>query len=349
MRKIVIALSSILILLMIIFGINYTIELDDKEININGTTYALTVDGESVNSIPTTGNYYLTSYTCENGSIVTWDKNEHDLYINAIDENGDEYIQIDSCTLEFSTKPLLNTMKVGDYVAYEGDPNNGCLLGEETVISTNPMITSESGNSCKGENANQPAGAAGENGLYGYCQSDKYNYTTYGWRIAYVDEGKVNLISAGSPKCVSYNSSLDEEALKFCNATYVDGGICSSSNARSLSNEEFEKITYEISGTSSKIVSEVANDLTCLKEFSNKRCGYGNDLIDNGGIYIVDEVDKADTGLNIEFSPADGAFVLSNSILYNGLRPVITLSSSVYVTGGSGTMEDPWEIAIDTN
>ena len=341
MKKVIIALSGVLILIMIIFSINYTINLNGKEIKINGTTYALTIDGENVSSIPTSGNYYLTSYSCTNGSIITWDRENNDLYIEGTNTNTD------SCILNFATNPLLNTMEVGDYVAYVG--NNGCNNG---VAGTTGTSDAEAGNSCLGENANQSADTSGY--TYGYCNSENYKYYVYGWRIAYIENNKVYLTSAGSPECRTRTSStgnatqiadLNTAALDYCNATYADGGSCSSSNTWAMGNDDFYKMTYAISGTSSNLTSAYGSPY-CYNKYSTKGCGYNNDLIDNGGYYWFAAYYTTSYPFGVYWDP-NRRYVLhiSNALAF-GFRPIITLSSSVYVTGGSGTMEAPYTIGI---
>ena len=348
MKKNIIMISVVLGLIVLVFSISYTIDLNGEKIKIDGTTYAIIIDGQESDNIPLNGNYYLDSYKCANGSIITWDYYEHDLYIEKIKTNSE------SCLLNFKSGNLpLAKMQVGDYVAYVG--NNGCLNGD---TGTTGIDVAESGNSCKGYNANQPTtGTEDERGHYGYCYDGGYHYITYGWRIAYIEDGKVYLISAGSPECRTRTSStnndfaitdLNTAALKYCNKTYVDGGVCpttaSESNAvRALGNIDFEKITYAISGTTSSLTA-VYGTTFCISQFPKKRCGYGNDLLDNGGHYWFAAHNNSTDG--VQWIPSYRNVDYTSLTLAYGLRPIIRLSSSVYVTGGSGTMEDPWQIGI---
>ena len=41
----------------------------------------------------------------------------------------------------------------------------------------------------------------------GYCSDSNYKYNANGWRIAYIKEGTVYLISAGSPECMCTSSN----------------------------------------------------------------------------------------------------------------------------------------------
>jgi len=267
-------------------------------------------------------------------------------------------------------KILLNTMQVGDYVAYVGDSANGCLYNVEGVTG-GVTIEAVSGNSCLGENANQSDYTSGS---YGYCSDSSYQFTTYGWRIAYIENDNVYLTSAGSPECIFYegyssetspysftenenntifinsnqlgvetlSSDLNTAALKYCNAIYADGGTCTSDNTWAMGNEDFKKMTYAISGTSSNLTSYYGSPYCYYT--SSDACGLGNDLIDNGGYYwFVDTSDAYGVFWNPYGRGVDIDYGYTNAY---GFRPIIRLSSSVYVTGGEGTMTSPYEIGI---
>lgn len=130
-------------------------------------------------------------------------------------------------------------------------------------------------------------------------------------------------------------------ASDYCNVGFVDNE-CSSSDVWPMSNADFQKVTYAISGTNSNLTSEYGTPY-CANIYSMASCGYGNDLIDNGGYYWF----AANSGaLGVGWDPDDRYVIACDGFAY-GLRPIISLSSSVYVTGGSGTMEDPWQISND--
>ena len=226
-------------------------------------------------------------------------------------------------------------MKVGDYVAYVG--NNGCLNGASGTTGSG-STEANAGNGCLGENANQSAETA--TGVYGYCFTSDGRYLAYGWRIAYIENGYVHLISAGSPQCETGASAsvLNSIAIKYCNATYVDGGTCSSSNTWAMNETDFQKII-----NTTKTVGNCI--LTGTTRSDPRGCGFHNDLIDNGGDYWFDVYNTyrkyyswSGTGRGTtSWSEINRTF---------GVRPVIKLSSSVYVTGGAGTMESPYTIGI---
>ena len=341
-KKIIMGVVLVLILFIVVFSMNYKVEMNGLSSNIGTNTYAFMIDGQVSDFIPE-GNYYLTSYTCQNNSEVSYDRETGKISIKNITGTTD------SCSLELYSEPLLNQMKVGDYVAYVG--NNGCNNG---VAGTTGTSNAEAGNSCKGENANQSADTSGY--TYGYCYSSNYKFYTYGWRIAYIENNTVYLVSAGAPECKTRTSSTgnatfiseaNTAALDYCNSAYAYGGTCNSSSAWAMGNEDFKKITNAISGTSSNLTSAYGSPY-CYNTYSQERCGYNNDLIDNGGYYWFAAYYSTSSTNGVGWSPG-GRYVSGiSSTNACGLRPIIRLSSSVFVTGGSGTMSDPFEIGAYT-
>ena len=148
-----------------------------KYIEYNGFKLALSVDGNNVTEMPS-GNYFLVSYECSNGTILTWDRDTSTLVSDNINVN-------DSCYLEFESSPLLyDLVSIGDYISYTGDSSYGC-----------------SSSQCSGWNASQTATDNYDN--YGYCYSSNYKYYVYGWRVIHKTDNSVYIVSAGSPECVS--------------------------------------------------------------------------------------------------------------------------------------------------
>ena len=78
------------------------------------------VDGENVSKLPSSGQFYLASYDCNNkNTVVSWDRDENKLVVSNENKKGGI-----SCYLDFQSTPALSSMKVGSYVEYVGD--NGC-------------------------------------------------------------------------------------------------------------------------------------------------------------------------------------------------------------------------------
>ncbi len=241
---------------------------------------------------------------------------------------------LDTSTCGFS----LSTVKAGSYVDYTG--NNGC-----------------SGDACKGQNANYVSDAD-----MGYCSDSGYKFMVNGWRVAYTKNGSAYLVSAGAPECmctkgdgISSNSScsssyettsgaplhlanLNNNALKYCNPTYAYGGVCNSSSAWAMNANDFQNIT-----------GKALNSSSCYYNFSDRSCGYENDLIDNGSYYwFATSYDWTSASI-FRWHAYGQTVIATNSNFLYGLRPVIRLSSNVVVIGGAGTAEDPYKIKKSEN
>lgn len=226
----------------------------------------------------------------------------------------------------------LTKVPVGSFVKYTG--NNGCSY-----------------NACKGQNEHY----VDENDM-GYCNISDYKFNASGWRVAYVSDGTAYLTSAGSPECMSTDSSgntshngssyettvgtpkhianLNSKALTYCNSTYAYGGVCDSTSAWNMKDEDFQKITGDT-----------------ISDALLKSNGYYNDnsLIDTGGYYWYAEFYSGSSTIPCTFVwyasyPAVDAYATGAPY---GIRPVLRLKSSVIATGGSGTMDDPYTIAVE--
>lgn len=302
-----------------------------KIVKYNGDNLKISIDGVEVNTLPTKGNYYLADYDCDSANTkVSWNKDNYELKVSS---NKKENSVV--CKLDFQSQPSLSSMSVGSYVKYTG--NNGCV-----------------GKSCDGNNANY----LNDNSM-GYCGNDNYKFVTNGWRIAYVEDGNVYLVSAGATDCMctngngnSSNSScssylsrdnlnkhinnMNNVALKYCNSNYVAGGECNDKVAWGMSGNDFEKM----------FKSEL-NISDCNNKFGNKLCGYTNDLIDNGGMYSIATIyDKLMENFFYWRADYRGIDNSNSSYLY-GIRPIIKLDSTIVVVSGEGTYESPY--VIDNN
>ena len=273
-------------------------------------------------------------------------------------------------------------MPVGSYVAYVG--SGGTVGSTAVACQTNGSASSstetaetEAPNSCLGQNAREDIDANGN--TYGYCYSANYKYYTTGWRIAYIDgNSKPVIVSAGSPECNSrvsstankkYIQTANAKALKYCNTNYVDGnctctdsnvdGLCDekSSDAWAINDTDFYNMTKAISRVGKRLTDgsstlgdsggTLGNTLFCYNKYSREECGYNNDLIDNGGYYWFAAQYSSSSTNGLNWAPIDryvNRYSSNSDPVAYGLRPVISLSSSVYVTGGSGTVDDPYTI-----
>ena len=222
----------------------------------------------------------------------------------------------------------LSDVEPGSYVKYTG--NNGC-----------------SGKACEGQNANYVSDTN-----MGYCINNSYKFNVNGWRVAYVKNGSAYLTSAGAPECMCTNSSgvagtscsdsettggvpkhrtnLNTKALTYCNSSYAYGGKCDSSSAWNMNDTDFQNITGD--------TLNVAYD-----ENSGFYDSYS--LINNGGFYWFATAYSASSTSAFYWVPDDRYVGNDSSAGAYGVRPVLRLASSVKVTGGSGTYEDPYTIS----
>ena len=322
----------IIMFIVIFVGLIFRSSSEDsntKVITYNGDNLRISIDGVSSNTLPTNETYYLTDYECSNKNTeVTWDNANHKLNIS----NGTKKAGV-ACYLEFKSNPLLSEMPVGSYVKYVGD--NGC-----------------SGKACEGQNANYVSDTD-----MGYCDSTSYKFYVNGWRIGYIENGSVSLISAGAPECMcsfsdgSFSNSsctgslsendigkhytnMDNIALKYCNSDYIKGGICGIEDAHAMDAEDFKRITGSTLSSSSCYGSNFSSDMSC---------GYSNDLIDNGGYYWFATNESSSN--SFAWRPYSRGVLDINSFHLNGVRPVLNLESSIIVTGGDGTYKKPYEIS----
>lgn len=343
-------------------------------VKYNGNNLKITVDGRQVTAIPDKY-YYLTSYDCNDDKIkIKWDYNNGKIFINNISSRA-VY-----CDLEFESNPLLSKMKVGSYVEYVGVGGN---IGDDNVICNNSgdLISSdtigevESHNSCYGKNVREDLDKSKY--TYGYCLSSDYKYYTTGWRIAYVKDSKVRIVSAGAVECLNYAGSTNKDkvnfmkwlntlALKYCNSNYVDGDcscvgndkMCNtpSLDAWSINDTDFYYITKSISGYGKRISEETSNlgdsggslgdSLYCSGNNGYKECGYNNDLLDNGGYYWFGLNSAEDLFVWSAYNRNVNDYSRKEIVDGIGFRPVINLSSNVVVIGGDGTINNPYKIAV---
>ncbi|MDY4996468.1 MAG: hypothetical protein SO108_02000 [Bacilli bacterium] len=222
---------------------------------------------------------------------------------------------------------LLSDMVAGSFVQYAG--NNGCA-----------------GKACEGQNANYKS-----NSDLGYCYDSNYKYNANGWRIAYIKDGSAYLTSAGSPECMCTSSNgtagtscsdsettagipkhlenLNTKALTYCSSAFAYGRKCDSNSAWNMGDADFKEITGD--SLSDHYLSD----------------GYYDNysVINNGGYYWYGTATSASTTTAYSWRPISRSTYNSISSYTFGVRPVIRLSSSVFVTGGTGTSEDPYIIS----
>ena len=311
----------------------------------------ITVDGKK-QPLPTSENYYLTGYTCNNDAVVSLNRETGELSVKNFK------LQETSCTAQLETEPLLVDMPLGSYVSYTG--SNGCPTTETTGTGA-----AASKDACSGKNANQNADTS--NYTYGYCYTSDHKFYTYGWRLAYTLDSdsdgtkEAYIVTAGSPECVagtdsnstSTIASLNAVAIKYCNEALAYGGTCqstytaSSANTWAMNGKDYYNITNQWYGEGRRLYSydtatENSSGTLCYDVSSTKQCGYNSDIIDNGGYYWFGSANSSSSALN--WYPGDRKVGRSSRTTTFGARPVVHLKSGIRVKGGSGTMDDPYII-----
>ena len=222
----------------------------------------------------------------------------------------------------------LSEAKSGTYVKYTG--NNGC-----------------SGKACEGQNANYVSPSD-----MGYCSNSSYKFDSSGWRVAYVQNGSAYLVSGGAPECLCTNSdgtsgtscssyektnnlpnhiaNLNAAALKYCNPTYAYGGYCNVNTTWNINNDDFIKITG--SSLNSGITGESSD----------------YPLISNNGYYWFASVYSSYAQHAYVWYADSSKVYHAFSMEADGVRPVIKLKSTIVVTSGKGTYDNPYIISTGT-
>jgi len=349
-KKIIGVFCLCLILILVVIGSKTTNNKLIEKVEIEGDYFALLVDGKKSSNLPSAG-VYLIDYTCDNNSKIEWDRSTGKL---SISKNTSV---VENCSLTFKTYPLVSELPQGSYIAYEG--NNGCLRNGTATksVTTSGQGKNENSNSCLGYNANANSDGSKDSsyGMYGYCYSNAYRYYVSGWRIAYTKDNRAYIISAGSPECTTRRNSVNGntdyitdsylDAKKYCNSKFVDD-CTSDTDVHAINDTDYKLMTAEATNTTGGyFYISISGGIKCGSVYSKERCGYNNDLIDNGGYYWFAAAYSASSANGVYWAPTY-RYVrgnLNDTSAY-GLRPVIRLSSSVYVTGGNGTMDDPYTI-----
>ena len=348
-KKILGIITLTLLCTVIVINTKTQEEVQDK-ISINGDSFALLLDDKEITTIPNAGTY-LVDYVCDNNSKITWDRETGQLSLSKNTKTKE------NCTLIFKTNPLVSELPQGSYVAYEG--SNGCLKGgtATATITTSGQTLYENNNSCLGYNANANSDGSKDstNGMYGYCSEPNYKYYVSGWRIAYVDLGRAYIISAGSPECTTrrnstngnedYISDANLDAKKYCNENFVDD-CTSDTDAHAINDTDYNKITAQATGTTGGYMyTAITGASRCGATASKEVCGYNNDLLDIGGNYWFAAANSTTSTNGVRWRPHRRDVLVGSETNAYGLRPVIRLSENVYVTDGSGTPEDPYQIS----
>lgn len=136
----------------------------------------------------------------------------------------------------------------------------------------------------------------------------------------------------------SHITRMNTTAKKYCNKDYAYNGTCDNNSAWGMNVNDFEKITGSL------LYYNSYSDKSCYNLSSNEQCGYNNDLIDNGGSYWFGKSYATSEYYALTWAGNNRNSDMKKTSLSLGVRPVLRLESSIYITGGSGTKEDPYII-----
>ena len=222
----------------------------------------------------------------------------------------DNNTDIDNSVLIADTSFLLSQASVGSYVDYGIDGVEGCL---GTFNSTDTML-------------------------------------------AYVEEGVPYLISAGAAYCdyieenvnvtsvVGLYDDAKSNASSYCNSVFAYGGECVTNT---VSGEVVDHATTTVWPIDTEDFATITGSAieSCSGSISAE-CGTGNVLLDNEDIYwIFPDYTMVGDVYKIKLWSSGGGFSWFDVNAQSaGVRYVYKLDENVYVTGGSGTVDDPYTI-----
>ena len=194
----------IMCILFICIGILPFRNLKTKSVvTYNGDYLMVSVDGVEVNQLPTSGNYYLSDYTCKSKNTkIVWNQDSYSLTIS----NGNKKAGV-SCYLTFESHPKLSSMKKGSYVQYGNEQIYRIAYVKDGIS----YLVSDK--------------AVGS-----YCTDSSGNLLT-----SCIDNVSVNSVS-------QHLINLDNVAIGYCDVNYVYHGVCDSSTVHNINDVDFQLI-----------------------------------------------------------------------------------------------------------
>ncbi len=171
------------------------------------------------------------------------------------------------------------------------------------------------------------------------CTDSSYKNKYNGWRVLDVSGEVITLIHAGTPECYYHANGQSSRSVsiletastssspgdskawtKYGNATYAQ-------SVHYMTNEDFNKITYQINKNSNYTIDDYDyNDSSCFYKKNSTQCGYNHDMIDIGSFYWLA---SAYSDYNLYYWDPDGRSVGGNFDYSRGVRPVVVLKSGI--------------------
>ena len=274
--------------------------------------------------------YMWFSDSCQNEDITTCFNKIDQSELVGKNFSGKIEVELYGSENKSNVSLKLNEVAVGSYVKYAG--NNGC-----DTTSVNGW------NSCSGKNANYV-----DDTNMGQCPSSSYKFSKNGWRVGYIKDGSAHLVAAGATDCMCTDSSgnphsdtcsdyvigdnlykhidnMDNLALKYCNTNYAKDGVCNNTTAWAIDENDYEIIL---------------NETLEIYDISIRN----NELMLPGADYWFGTIDSTSSNFFHYWNQNQGYVSGDYSNRVYGVRPVLSLDSSVIVVGGNGTYEDPYII-----
>ena len=375
MKKRVLIVSIGIIILIGIIGISYNANNKNTFIQ-DGVTYALTLDGASVNTFPSKG-MYRADVTCENAT----GKWLYDEWVLAIEDIKSDNI---TCDIDFTTisKTNLNTYITGlsgteqgdgqvvqeNGYRYEGkNPNNYIWFNNELwrIIG----VFDESSHGKSGQNLVKIIRANSLGGL-AWDKSDTNNWKAASLMSllngAYLnaqdgtDSGYCYGYSTSVPSNCDYTSIgiSDTYRSMIINAKWYLGG--SSTGATADAFYGYERGTTVYSGRPTEwegkiglmypsdygysVLASSCARTTNLSSYSKSTCAGESWLYGQGYEWTI--APYSSNSNSVFFLSRNGRLSSDGANFGLSARPVLYLDSSVYVLDGNGTESDPYIIGM---
>ena len=332
----------------------------NKSFKYKGSTIALTVDGNSATSFPTSGKYNVT-VNCENAK-GRWNPKTWKLEITKITGTVTCVVSFNSSVSNLTTEVNNKATRDENGKRYEGkNPDNYIWFNDELwrIIGNIPVCL-ESGCSTT------------ENRVK-IIRNDSIGSIKYGDKITWMGSNIQNLLNTcylgKKLSCDSYCYGINNDgiiAIGTCD--YSSDGIDATDFYGKMVEDVYFNIgkgdgTYKTAAnyytqeiathttTASKIGLMYASDWGyAIEGFSGILGSDGNPQNSSDKNWLfkgIDSIMTSDSSVYLLKAYSDGALSINyNSSLGSPIRPVLYLKSNVYVVSGTGSKVDPYRIGM---
>ena len=378
-QKIIITLSVILPVISIIFVLAKNITNQDKTFYQDGVLIAMTVDGEPVTEFPDyENNDYTVDISCKN-AVGKWIPIEDDGdYTNGL--VLEEITGKVSCNINFTSKTSSDLLKSivektgtsgnGEIVSANGyrytgqEPNNYVWFNNELwrIIGSIPVCTTAScetrsnlvkiirsesiGSLSYDGKSSGHTGAWGSNTLYTLLNTYYYGKqdgttTVYCYGYSATAKAKCNYTKIGINANGYYGKMIEEV---YWNAGSSDVFAAGTVYSYEITRKRVKGYIGLMSASDYGYAASSSYHSTSISSYNTAAITLTNWLYNQGYEWTcIQDPDYAYTVLVVNF--AGNVFnAAANS--GNAVRPVVYLDSSVYVTNGTGTILDPYQLGL---